>query len=76
MKKPDAGNPLVRFDEGWGITVIGYKASHPVFPAYSTASGYDIYEISRKDCRVLGVTPTKFVRIGRMLNSFDNWQTY
>jgi len=38
MKKPDAGNPLVRFDEGRGIGILPLN---PPSPAYSTVLDYD-----------------------------------
>ena len=34
--KPDAGKPLVRFDEGRSETVIGLVPLQPVRSAYST----------------------------------------
>ena len=39
LGKPDAGKPLVRFDEGRSETVIGLVPLQPVRSAYSTCAG-------------------------------------
>jgi hypothetical protein len=41
LGKPDAGKPLVRFDEGRSETVIGLVPLQPVRSAYSTVEGVD-----------------------------------